>query len=279
MDNKINGDNLKRFGNDFQTKCISSLLVDKAFLERILDILDVTYFETDANRWIVEQIIQYFLQYKASPTLTVFKISVDAIQSELLKRSVIDQLRVVYQKMSDTDITYVKETFLEFCKNQKLKNAIRASVDFLKDGEYDSIKKIVDEALKAGMERNMGTDFLNDAEFWLSDNARTCMKTGWKLVDGILDGGLGNGELGIIMAPAGIGKCVGPNTEIEIQYEEIGIPIVSDITKEEYVLWISPFEKFDFGNKIMIGWEIHNILQKIHDIKLLLPGLENIHKK
>jgi len=199
-------DNLKKFGNDFQVKCIASLLSDRAFLERILDILLPEYFEQDSNRWIVEEIISYFLQYKDIPTLTVFKVRVDTIQSDVLKKSVIDQLRSVYQKLSDTDINYVKETFLEFCKNQSLKNAMLIGVEYLKTGEYEKIRTEIDKALKAGAERNLGTDFIKDVDVWLSENVRSCIKTGWPLVDNILDGGLGAGELGIIMAPAGIGK-------------------------------------------------------------------------
>lgn len=199
-------DNLKKFGSEFQTKCVSSLLSDKAFLERILDILLPEYFESDANKWIVGEITTYFLQYKDIPTMTVFKVRSDTITNDVLRKSVIDQLRNVYQKLSDTDITYVKETFLEFCKNQSLKNAMLVGVEYLKTGEYEKIRGEIDKALKAGAERNLGTDFINDSEKWLSENARTCSKTGWELIDNLLDGGLGNGELGIIMAPAGIGK-------------------------------------------------------------------------
>lgn len=199
-------DNLKRFGPEFQTKCIASLLADRAFLERILDIVSPDFFEADSSKWLVSEITSYFLQYKDIPTMTVFKVRSDTISNEMLKKTVIDQLRSVYQKLSDTDINYVKETFLEFCRNQRLKNAMLSGVEFLKTGEYEKIRTEIDQALKAGIERNLGTSFVDDVDRWLSVDARTCMKTGWQLIDSLLDGGLGNGELGIIMAPAGIGK-------------------------------------------------------------------------
>ncbi len=205
MDKQI-VDNLTKFGPEFQTKCVASLLSDRVFLERILDILLPEYFESDANKWIVKEIIDYFPQYKDLPTLTVFKVRIDTIQYEPLKLSVIAQLRGVYQKLSDSDINYVKETFLEFCRNQSLKRAMLVGVDYLKTGEYEKIRAEIDKALKGGAERNLGTDFVHDVDKWLSENARICVKTGWTLVDSLLDGGLGAGELGIIMAPAGIGK-------------------------------------------------------------------------
>lgn len=199
-------DNLRRFGVEFQNKCVASLLSDRAFLERILDILSPDYFETDSSKWIVSEIISYFIRYKDIPTMTSFKVRIDSIQNEVLKKSTIDQLRSVYQKLSDTDINFVKETFLEFCKNQSLKNAMLVGVEFLKTGEYEKIRAEIDKALKGGAERNLGTDFINDVDKWLSENARICVKTGWPLIDTLLDGGLGAGELGIVMAPAGIGK-------------------------------------------------------------------------
>jgi replicative DNA helicase len=199
-------DNLKKFGSEFQIKCISGLVSDKTFIERISDILEPDSFETDAHKFIVKETISYFLQYKDLPTLAVFKVKVDGIENDLLKQSVVEQLRLVYQKISDTDLKYIKEQFLEFCKNQKIKNAIMESVDHLKSGQYDKIKHVVDVAMKAGMERNIGHEYMVDIEKRMSQMARKTVKTNWTEVDNLMDGGLAGGELGIITACAGSGK-------------------------------------------------------------------------
>ena len=199
-------DNLKKFGSEFQIKCISGLVSDKTFIERISDILEPDSFETDAHKFIVKETISYFLQYKDLPTLAVFKVKVDGIENDLLKQSVVEQLRLVYQKISDTDLKYIKEQFLEFCKNQKIKNAIMESVDHLKSGQYDKIKHVVDIAMKAGMERNIGHEYMVDIEQRMSQMARKTVKTNWAEIDTLMDGGLAGGELGIITACAGSGK-------------------------------------------------------------------------
>ena len=199
-------DNLKKFGSEFQIKCISGLVSDKTFIERISDILEPDSFETDAHKFIVKETISYFLQYKDLPTLAVFKIKVYGIENDLLKQSVVEQLRLVYQKISDTDLKYIKEQFLEFCKNQKIKNAIMESVDHLKSGQYDKIKHVVDIAMKAGMERNIGHEYMVDIEQRMSQMARKTVKTNWTEIDTLMDGGLAGGELGIITACAGSGK-------------------------------------------------------------------------
>jgi replicative DNA helicase len=46
------------------------------------------------------------------------------------------------------------------------------------------------------------------------ESARTTVKTPWDVINEVMDGGLGKGELGVIVAPAGIGKtwmlqCIG----------------------------------------------------------------------
>lgn len=199
-------DNLRKFGMDFQCKCISGLLSDKTFIERLSDIVEPTAFENEAHQWIVKEIVKYFLEKKDLPTLTVFKVRVEQVENELFKQSIIDQLKLVYQKISDSDLKFVKEQFLEFCKNQKIKNALIEGVEHMKIGDYEKIKKSFDEALKAGMERNVGHDYLNEVEKRMSVMARDSVKTNWLEIDTLMDGGLAKGELGIIVAPAGIGK-------------------------------------------------------------------------
>ena len=199
-------DNLKKFGSEFQVKCISGLVSDRPFIERISDIVEADFFESDAHQWIVKESIKYFNEYRDLPTLNVFKVKLEVVTNEVLKKSIVDNLKSIYQKMNDGDLKFIKEEFLEFCINQKLKNAIMESVDYLKIGQYEKIKTKFDEALKAGMERNIGHDYGEDVEKRMTVMARSSINTKWEVIDGLMDGGLGPGELGIITACAGSGK-------------------------------------------------------------------------
>lgn len=199
-------DSLKKYGSDFQIKCVSALLSDRSFIERINDIVEPKNFELDAHQWIVSETISYFMEHKELPTMTVFKVKMDDVKSQDLKKSLVDQLRVVYQKITDSDIQYIKEQYLEFCKNQTLKKAIYESVSHLKNGDYEKIKASVDHAMKAGMERNVGHDYIQDVEHRMSVMARSTTRTNWTEIDTIMDGGLAPGELGIVTACAGAGK-------------------------------------------------------------------------
>ena len=87
-----------------------------------------------------------------------------------------------------------------------MKNAIISSADYLKLGEFDKIRTVVDNALKAGMERNLGHEYLIDIDKRMSEMCRDTIKTNWAPIDILLDGGLARGELGFVVAPAGSGK-------------------------------------------------------------------------
>jgi hypothetical protein len=200
-------DNLKKYGSEFQSKCIASLVTDQLFVERIFDILTPDYFESDANKWMVQQTMAYFMKYKSCPTPQVFAIQIEDTKSDILRESVVAQCRNVYTNhINSSDLPFIKEQFLEFCKNQKMKNAIISSADYLKIGEFEQIRRVVDEALKAGMERNLGHEYMIDIEKRMSEMCRDTVKTNWPVIDHLLDGGLGKGELGFVVAPAGSGK-------------------------------------------------------------------------
>lgn len=198
--------NLKQFGSAFQSKCIAILITDRAFLERIFDILSPDYFETDGHKWVIKLVMDYFPKYRDVPTMEVFKVEILKVQDAVLQTAVFEQVKSAYKQISAADLAYVKEKFLEFCKNRKLANAIWAAQGLLKEGNYDGIWHVINDASKAGMERNLGHEYLVETDLRLSEDARETIKTNWALIDGHLDGGLGKGELGFIVAPAGSGK-------------------------------------------------------------------------
>jgi len=201
-----NDSKLTRFGQQFQIKVISALLEDKVFLQTIHDIIESSYFESDANKWLVGTIIGYYLKYKRSITLEVMKVKIDGIDDGVLKVSVIENLGNAWRNINATDLEFIKSQTIDFCKNQVLKSAIVQSVDLLQNRDYDGIKKLIDDALKAGAERDLGHDYTTGIEDRLLKSVRNTVVTPWDSINDIMDGGLGKGELGVVVAPAGIGK-------------------------------------------------------------------------
>jgi replicative DNA helicase len=199
-------DNLAKYGPTFQAKVLAGLFSSPDFLQQSLDVLNPKFFESDAGQWIVDTTIDYYSSYKTVPTLEVFKVELDRINDDVLKLAVKEQLRAAFQRKNDNDLDYVKDSFLDFAKNQAIKSAIIKSVDLLQAAKYGEIKGIIDKALKAGQPRNIGHNWKMDIATRLAGISRMTIPTGWEPIDLITGGGLGGGELGVIAAPSGIGK-------------------------------------------------------------------------
>jgi hypothetical protein len=202
-------DNLSEYGHTFQTKVISSLISDRGFLQQTSDLLEPAYFESQANNWLVDKILKYHNQYKSAPTPEVFKSLLVPVEDKLLRTSIVDGLKEAFRLQNSPDLEYVKNETIEFCKNQKMKVAILESVDLLKAGKFDSIKKKVDSALKAGADKDVGHEYKDQIEERYSEGARSCIATNWDVINDIMSGGLAGGELGVVVAPAGGGKSWG----------------------------------------------------------------------
>ena len=199
-------DRLSSYGYAFQIKVITALLVDKSFLQQISDMLQPKYFESEANNWIVTTIQEYFEEYKSSPTLEVMKVKMEKIDNDVLKTQIVQHLKDAWKYTEAEDLEYIKDQALDFCKNQEIKRAILSSVELLKSGRYDEIKTNIDDAMKAGADKDIGHDYMTEIESRYTDAVRFVQATPWDVINELLDGGLGKGELGVMVAPAGIGK-------------------------------------------------------------------------
>lgn len=199
-------DTLVKYGQSYQSKVVASLITDVKFLEQVGEITKPAFFESQANQWIVKETQTYFDEFRAVPTMEVFKIKVGDIEDKGLKQTVVEQLKNVYLQVGAEDIPYVKKEYLTFAKNQKVKEALFKSVDLLKSGQYDQIIDTMMKASKVGVESDLGLDYIENFESILEDVKRDSTPTGWDVIDELMDGGLGPGELGVVMAPSGIGK-------------------------------------------------------------------------
>ncbi len=199
-------DNLSKYGQSYQTKVVANLVSDRPFLEQVSDILETKYFESDTNKWIVDLTKKYFHKYKNNPTTDYFKTEVQKISDNTLQQNVLQQLKAVYQNTQHSDKEWVKSEFVTFCKNQNFKNVILNSVELLKTGQFEKIEKMVRDAVKVGQTADLGLDYKEEIEVRFEEVNRRTVATNWEVIDELTDGGLGPGELGVIVAPSGVGK-------------------------------------------------------------------------
>jgi replicative DNA helicase len=106
------------------------------------------------------------------------------------------------------DIAYVKEKSLDFCKKQALREALEKSVELIAQDKYDAVLETMKSAVSVGLSASVGHDFFEDAEARFVKINRNACSTGIPALDekSIMNGGLGKGELGVVVANTGVGK-------------------------------------------------------------------------
>ena len=196
---------LNQYGKPFQIKVLSSLLTHKGFLTNIHDIISEEYWDNQAHKWVIKQILKYYDKYHTTPSMEVLKVELQKIENEVLQISVKEQLKEAY-KASDEDLKYVEEEFSNFCKNQQLRKALLNSVDLLKGGDFESIRELINNAIKAGQDKNIGHEYNKDVESRYREDHRITISTPWEKINTLLQGGLGNGDFGLIFGNPGGGK-------------------------------------------------------------------------
>ena len=196
---------LSQYGLPFQIKVLASLLTDKQFLLEVRDVVKPEYFDSDAHKWIIEEILKYQDNYNTTITMDVLAVEAKKLSNDILRTAITDQLREAY-KVSNEDHEYVQEEFATFCKNQELKKALLESADLINNGDYDSIRVIVENALKAGMDKNIGHQYEKDVETRYREDYRPTIPTPWEEVNKLTQGGFGPGDLGIVFGNPGGGK-------------------------------------------------------------------------
>ena len=201
-----------KFGKSFQEDLCHLILTDRPFADQMLEVLDLNFLELKHLRVFVQKIQQYRGKYGVHPDS---KIMASIIRSGLDEHqdSIKIRIRDYYARVLATgDIPnsaqFIKDTALDFCKKQKLKEALIKSVDLIKSSSYDEVSKVIDDALKLGSDNDLGYDYFVDFEERFKLKSRNPITTGWKQIDEISKGGLGQGELGVVVAPTGAGKSM-----------------------------------------------------------------------
>jgi replicative DNA helicase len=142
--------------------------------------------------------------------LTMVKTELKNSSDNALKQQVKDFLVRVECKKDLGDLGYVKERALDFCKRAKLQIALEVAVDHVATENYEKIVDIVKKAVHAGNSHSPGLDLfeLDDIDSRYSETYRRTVPTGVPELDQkkILNGGLGAGEIGFVVAGAGVGK-------------------------------------------------------------------------
>jgi replicative DNA helicase len=253
--------NFGYLGFTFQQSLLKAIIEDKKYGETIIDVLESKFFDNNSFKFIMENMKELYTSYNKIPDYNTIaqKIMAEGGNKDYSKVHV-DTLEAI--KDNESQIEYVKDTALNFCKQQNLKRELKSVQNIIESGEFESynkIEQIIQKALQVGLANDEATDVFHDIDGALEKDFRHPLPTGIAGVDNLLKGGLGIGELGIVLAPTGTGKTTlltkFANTAYNLGYNVVQIFFEDNpgnIKRKHYTIWteIAPDSQPEFKEEV-----------------------------
>lgn len=229
MTDVVKNQMFSNFGKQFQEKIFQGLLGDTAWAAQMVEVMNPTFFDVDYLKFLSDRYFSYYNKYKSFPTLglliTIIKEDLSEGSDVILRDQVVEFLVRVKTNPFPGDIAYVKEKTLDFCKKQAFKEALEKAVDLIQGENFEQVVDLMKKAVSVGMPNTTGHSFFDDIEARFVKVNRHAIPTGFKRLDekDIFQGGLGRGEIAVVVANTGVGKCCASDTVVKIRHMEVTI--------------------------------------------------------
>jgi len=202
-------DNLGYLGEAYQYKLAHEFMENHTFFEDLSPIIDQNMF-TDPNlKTFVGVMKNYYEREGSVPKYDYMEIELRNIShSEKETETYLAVLEKVKEAPSN-GVERTRDLAEKFFRQQ---NIIKTANEILKvagDGDsdkYDACVNLLNDAMTKGIHNDFGECLFDNISETLSDDYRTPIPTGIGKIDEILEGGLGKGELGVIIGPTSFGK-------------------------------------------------------------------------
>lgn len=201
-----------QYGKSFQEKVFQGLLTDRSWATQMTEIMTPEYFDLKYLQYLCKSYFSYHQKYKDFPTLTllitIIRDDLKEGKDTILRDQIVEFLQRIRVNPDMGDLQFVKDKSLDFCKKQAMREALEKAVELIASDNIDSVVDLMKNALAAGTPAAIGHDFFEDTEARFIKTRRQTCPTGLPQIDAqdILNGGLGRGELGVVIAPTGVGK-------------------------------------------------------------------------
>ena len=201
--------NFEYLGNVFQLQLLNQMVLDKDFSHSIIDVIENNYFENKYFKIIIQMIREYYTKYNHTPSFeTLEQITKSELQQEIASKVVLDTIKKIKDAPID-GVDFVQEKALKFCKQQELQKVMGKAQKIIDGGEfenYDALEEMVRGALQVGEKDTSILDVFSNMDQVLDDDYRHPIPMGIPGIDRLMKGGLAKGEIGVILAPTGVGK-------------------------------------------------------------------------
>lgn len=241
-------------GASFQQTLLKAIIEDKKYGEQIIDVIESKYFDNSSFRFITSHIKEYYQKYSKIPDYqSLSQRIILELGSQESSRIHLDTIQDIKDNTKDDPM--VKEEALNFCKQQNIKKELKLVQTIIDNGkfqEYHKIEGIIQKALQVGLPPDEAMDVFHNIDEALEKDNRRPIPTGIDGVDSALKGGLGRGELGVVLAPTGTGKTTlltkFSNTAYNHDFHVLQIFFEdnpSNIKRKHYTIWtgIEPDEQ------------------------------------
>jgi replicative DNA helicase len=253
--------NFGYLGFSFQQTLIKAIIEDKKYGETIVDVLESKFFENVSFKFIMENMKELYKLYNKIPNYDTLAQKIMAENGNNTSSKVhVDTLNAIQE--NDAQIEYVKDTAMNFCKQQNLKKELKGVQSIIDNGDFESynkIEQIIQKALQVGISSEEATDVFHDIDGALETDFRLPIATGIVGVDKLLKGGLGRGELGVVLAPTGTGKTTlltkFANTAYNLDFNVVQIFFEDNpgnIKRKHYTIWsgVAPDQQPEFSQEV-----------------------------
>jgi len=262
--------NFDYLGNTFQIQLLNQIIEDKDFASSIIDVIESSYFDNKYFKIILQMIKEYYVKYESCPNFdTLEQIVKSEISQELVAKIVLDTLKQVKDAPFE-GTHFVQEKALKFCKQQELQKAMDKSQKIITEGDfesYDKVEGLIREALQVGEIEKDVTDIFMGLDTVLDEDYRHPIPMGIAGIDNLLKGGLAKGEIGVILAPTGVGKTTIltkiANTAFNLGYNVLQIFFEDNpkiVQRKHFTIWTG-IEPDNLAN------HKEEVLKKIGDIQ------------
>ena len=240
-------------GYKFQTEFINQILhpANKKFSDRIIDIVHAKYFDNEYFRLIIATIKDYFERFEKVPAWDTLETILKVEIKDKITQDYVFEITKEIRNLGVEDWEFVQDKALNFCRQQELKKANDKISKIIDDGDFDKYEECADimkEALSIGAEKDDGTSITEGWDTVLQEDFRHPVPTGISGIDELTDGGLSRGELGVILAPYGVGKTTIltkiANTAYNVGYNVLQIVFedIPDVIKRKHAACWSGIE-------------------------------------
>jgi replicative DNA helicase len=190
---------------------------------------------------------EYYVKYESTPNFeTLDQIVKSEITQEIVAKVVLDTLKQIKDAPFEGTV-FVQEKALKFCKQQELQKAMDKAQKIITEGDfesYDKVEGLVRNALQVGEIDKGQTDIFDNLDTVLEEDYRHPIPMGIAGIDRLLKGGLAKGEIGVILAPTGVGKTTIltkiANTAFNLGYNVLQVFFEDNpkiIQRKHFTLW------------------------------------------